>query len=387
MKSTFYTDDHEAYRESVREFLRREVEPHHERWEREHGVDRAIWEKAGAHGMLGLGVPEEFGGGGEPDYRYRFVFAEEIARTGFTSFGVGIGLQDDIVIPYFLDLATPEQKERWLPGLASGTLIGAIAMTEPGTGSDLQGIRTSAVRDGDEWVLNGAKTFITSGIQADVVIVVAKSDPSAGSRGFSLFVVERDDPGFIRGRQLDKVGLDAQDTAELFFEDVRLSDDRVLGHPGAAMRYLMERLPRERLSIAVAAVAASEAAVRWTLEYVHERTAFGQRIADFQNTRFVLAELETETDITRAYVEKAALALNDGDLTAVEASKAKWWASELQVRATSRCLQLFGGFGYMLEYPIARAYRDARIQTIYGGTTEIMKEIIGREQSARYTRT
>lgn len=387
MKNTFYTEDHEAYRESVREFLRREVEPHHERWEREHGVDRAIWEKAGANGMLGLGVPEEFGGGGEPDYRYRFVFAEEIARTGFTSFGVGIGLQDDIVIPYFLDLASPEQKERWLPGLASGALIGAIAMTEPGTGSDLQGIRTSAVRDGDEWVLNGAKTFITSGIQADVVIVVARTDPSAGSRGFSLLVVERDDPGFTRGRQLDKVGLDAQDTAELFFENVRLPGDRVLGVPGAAMRYLMERLPRERLSIAAAAVAASEAAVRWTLEYVHERTAFGQRVADFQNTRFVLAELETETDITRAYVEKAALALNDGDLSAVEASKAKWWASELQVRATSRCLQLFGGFGYMLEYPIARAYRDARIQTIYGGTTEIMKEIIGREQSARYTRT
>lgn len=387
MKNTFYTEDHEAYRESVREFLRREVEPHHERWEREHGVDRAIWEKAGANGMLGLGVPEEFGGGGEPDYRYRFVFAEEIARTGFTSFGVGIGLQDDIVIPYFLDLASPEQKERWLPGLASGALIGAIAMTEPGTGSDLQGIRTSAVRDGDEWVLNGAKTFITSGIQADVVIVVARTDPSAGSRGFSLLVVERDDPGFTRGRQLDKVGLDAQDTAELFFENVRLPGDRVLGVPGAAMRNLMERLPRERLSIAAAAVAASEAAVRWTLEYVHERTAFGQRVADFQNTRFVLAELETETDITRAYVEKAALALNDGDLSAVEASKAKWWASELQVRATSRCLQLFGGFGYMLEYPIARAYRDARIQTIYGGTTEIMKEIIGREQSARYTRT
>lgn len=387
MKSTFYTEDHEAYRESVREFLRREVEPHHERWEREHGVDRAVWAIAGANGMLGLGVPEEFGGGGEPDYRYRFVFAEEIARTGFTSFGVGIGLQDDIVIPYFLDLATPEQKQRWLPGLASGELIGAIAMTEPGTGSDLQGIRTTAVRDGDHWVLNGAKTFITSGIQSDVVIVVAKSDPSAGSRGFTLFVVERDDPGFTRGRQLEKVGLDAQDTAELFFEDVRLSDDRVLGAPGAAMRYLMERLPRERLSIAAAAVAASEAAVRWTLEYVHERTAFGQRVADFQNTRFVLAELETETDITRAYVEKAALALNEGELTAVEASKAKWWASELQVRATSRCLQLFGGFGYMLEYPIARAYRDARIQTIYGGTTEIMKEIIGREQSARYTRT
>jgi long-chain-acyl-CoA dehydrogenase len=386
MNSTFYTEDHEAYRESVAEFLRREVEPHHERWEREHAIDPDIWQKAGANGMLGLAVPEEYGGGGEPDYRYRFVLAEEIARTNTTSFGVGLGLQDDIVIPYFLDLATPEQKQRWLPGLASGALIGAIAMTEPGTGSDLQGIRTIARRDGDEWVLNGSKTFISSGIHADLVIVVAKTDPEAGSRGFSLFVVETGDEGFARGRQLEKVGLDAQDTAELSFTDVRLSSDRMLGAEGGAMRFLMERLPRERLSIAAAAVAASEAAVRWTLEYVHAREAFGQRIGDFQNTRFVLAELETENDITRAYVEKAALALNVGELTAVEASKAKWWASELQVKATSKCLQLFGGYGYMLEYPIARAFRDARIQTIYGGTTEIMKEIIGREQAARYGR-
>lgn len=386
MKSTFYTEDHDAYRESVAEFLRREVEPHHDRWEREHAIDAAIWPKAGANGMLGLAVPEEYGGGGEPDYRYRFVLAEEIARTNTTSFGVGLGLQDDIVIPYFLDLATPEQKQRWLPGLASGALIGAIAMTEPGTGSDLQGIRTTARRDGDEWVLNGSKTFISSGIHADLVIVVAKTDPDAGSRGFSLFVVESGDEGFARGRQLEKVGLDAQDTAELSFTDVRLSGDRMLGAEGGAMRFLMERLPRERLSIAAAAVAASEAAVRWTLEYVHSREAFGQRIGDFQNTRFVLAELETENDITRAYVEKAALALNVGELTAVEASKAKWWASELQVKATSKCLQLFGGYGYMLEYPIARAFRDARIQTIYGGTTEIMKEIIGREQAARYGR-
>jgi len=385
MKSTFYTEDHEAYRESVAEFLRREVEPHYDRWESDHAIDEAIWPKSGAHGMLGLGVPEEFGGGGEPDYRYRFVVAEEIARTGFTSYGVGLGLQDDIVIPYILDLGSQEQKQRWLPGMASGELIGAIAMTEPGTGSDLQGIRTTAVRDGDDWVINGAKTFITSGIHAGLVVVVARTDAEAGSRGFSLFVVEAGDEGFSRGRQLSKIGLESQDTAELFFENVRVGDDRVLGQVGGAMRYLMERLPRERLSIAVAAVAASEAAVKWTLDYVFTRTAFGQRVGDFQNTRFVLAELETETDITRAYVEKAALALNVGELTAVEASKAKWWASELQVKATSKCLQLFGGFGYMLEYPIARAYRDARIQTIYGGTTEIMKEIIGREQAARYT--
>ncbi|MBD7958113.1 acyl-CoA dehydrogenase family protein [Microbacterium sp. Sa4CUA7] len=385
MKSTFYTEDHEAYRQSVREFLRREVEPHYAAWEDARIIDRAVWLSAGANGMLGLGVPEEFGGGGEPDYRYRFVFGEEIARAGVTSFGVGIGLQDDIVIPYLLDLATDEQKRRWLPGMADGSLIGAIAMTEPGTGSDLQGIRTTAVRDGDEWVLNGSKTFITSGIHADLVIVVAKTDPQAGSRGFSLFVVEAADAGFTRGRQLDKIGLSGQDTAELFFQDVRVGEDRLLGRVGGGMRYLMERLPRERLSIAAAAVAASEAAIGWTLDYVYDRTAFGQRIGDFQNTRFVLAELETETDITRAYVERAALALNDGELTAVEASKAKWWASELQVRVTTRCLQLFGGAGYMLEYPIARAYRDARIQTIYGGTTEIMKEIIGREQAARYT--
>ncbi len=385
MKSTFYTEDHEAYRQSVREFLRREVEPHYAAWEDARIIDRAVWLSAGANGMLGLGVPEEYGGGGEPDYRYRFVFGEEIARAGVTSFGVGIGLQDDIVIPYLLDLATDEQKRRWLPGMADGSLIGAIAMTEPGTGSDLQGIRTTAVRDGDAWVINGAKTFITSGIHADLVIVVAKTDPEAGSRGFSLFVVDAADPGFTRGRQLDKVGLSGQDTAELFFEDVRVGEDRLLGRLGGGMRYLMERLPRERLSIAAAAVAASEAAIGWTLDYVYDRTAFGQRIGDFQNTRFVLAELETETDVTRAYVERAALALNDGELTAVEASKAKWWASELQVRVTTRCLQLFGGSGYMLEYPIARAYRDARIQTIYGGTTEIMKEIIGREQAARYT--
>jgi len=386
MRSTFYTEDHEAYRASVAEFLRREVEPHHLAWEAAHGIPDAVWPAAAAAGLMGLAVPEEYGGGGELDYRYRFVVAEEIARTGTTSFGVGLGLQDDIVIPYFLDLATDEQKRRWLPPMAAGELIGAIAMTEPGTGSDLQGIRTTAVRDGDEWVLSGSKTFISSGMHAGVVIVAARTDADAGSRGFTLFVVEETDAGFSRGRQLEKIGLEGQDTAELFFDGVRLGADRVLGQAGFAMRYLMERLPRERLSIAVAAVASSEAAVRWTLDYVHSRTAFGQPIGDFQNTRFVLAELETECDIARAYVEKAALALNEGELTAVEASKAKWWTSELQVRATSRCLQLFGGFGYMLEYPIARAFRDSRVQTIYGGTTEIMKEIIGREQAARYSR-
>lgn len=386
MKSTFYTDDHEAFRDVVAAFLDREIAPHYERWERDGMIDRTAWEAAGAAGLLGIGVPDDLGGGGEPDYRYRFVIAEEVARTGFTSFGVGIGLQDDIVIPYLLELGTEEQRRRYLPGMAAGTTVGAIAMTEPGTGSDLQGIRTTAVRDGDDWVLTGAKTFITSGMMADFVIVVARTDPDAGSRGFSLLIVETGDAGFTRGRKLDKVGLTGQDTAELFFQDVRLGPDRVLGPVGGAMPALMQRLARERLSIAAAAVAATEAAVRWTLDYVFSREAFGQPVGAFQNTRFVLAELETEADIARAYVEKAVLALNDGDLTAVEASKAKWWASELQVRATSQCLQLHGGYGYMLEYPIARAFRDARIQTIYGGTTEIMKEIIGREQAARYAK-
>ena len=344
---------------------------------------RLVRDGQGLHTQLLLGLQ-----GGQLGAFLGQVGVDQIARTGFTSFGVGLGLQDDIVIPYILELGTEEQRQRWLPGMADGSVIGAIAMTEPGTGSDLQGIRTTAVRDagGDGWVLDGAKTFISSGIHADVVVVVAKTDPAAGSRAFSLFLVERGDEGFERGRQLTKVGLEGQDTAELFFKGVRLSADRMLGQEGMGMRYLMERLARERLSIAVAAVAASEAAVKWALDYVFEREAFGQRIGDFQHTRFVLAELETENDITRAYVEKATLALDAGELTAVEASKAKWWASELQIKATSKCLQLFGGYGYMLEYPIARAYRDARIQTIYGGTTEIMKEIIGREQAARYQR-
>ena len=386
MKRDFFSDDHEAYRASVREFLKREVAPHYERWEHEHLVDRSAWLAAGAAGIIGLGIPEQYGGGGVTDSRFRCVVAEEIARTGYTSFGVGLGLQDDIVIPYILDLGTEAQRERLLPGMADGSVIGAIAMTEPGAGSDLQGITTTAERDGDGWVLNGSKTFISSGVHADVVVVVAKTDPTAGSRGFSLFLVERGDEGFERGRQLAKIGLAAQDTAELFFRGVRLGPDRLLGTEGGAMRALMERLARERLSIAIAAVAAADAALRWTLEYVFEREAFGQRIGDFQHTRFLLAELETEIDITRAYVDKATLALDAGELTAVEASKAKWWASELQVRVTSQCLQLFGGYGYMVEYPIARAFRDARIQTIYGGTTEIMKEIIGREQAARFAR-
>lgn len=379
MRRTLFTADHDAYRETVREFIAREITPHYDSWEEARLVDRSAWLAAGKMGIVGLVVPEQYGGSGELDYRYRYVVAEEIARTGTTSFGAGLGLQDDIVIPYIADLGTDEQKARWLPGMAAGELICAIAMTEPGTGSDLQGIKTSAVRDGDDWILNGQKTFITSGIHADIVIVAARTDPEAGSRGFSLLVVERGMDGFTRGRKLHKVGLAGQDTAELSFDNVRVPAGNLLGEEGGGLIHLMERLPRERLSIAVSAISCARAAYEWTKGYAFDRTAFGKPIGDFQNTRFALAEMLTEIDVTQAYVDNAVLAINDDQLSAVEAAQAKWWASELQKRVVDRCVQLHGGYGYMMEYPIARAYVDSRIQTIYGGTTEIMKEIIGRD--------
>ncbi|MDJ0105722.1 acyl-CoA dehydrogenase family protein [Rhodococcus erythropolis] len=379
MRRTLFTADHEAYRETVREFIAREITPHYDSWEEARLVDRSAWLAAGKMGIVGLAVPEQYGGSGELDYRYRYVVAEEIARTGTTSFGAGLGLQDDIVIPYIADLGTDEQKARWLPGMAAGELICAIAMTEPGTGSDLQGIKTSAVRDGDYWILNGQKTFITSGIHADIVIVAARTDLKAGSRGFSLLVVERGMDGFTRGRKLHKVGLAGQDTAELSFDNVRVPVGNLLGEEGGGLIHLMERLPRERLSIAASAISSARAAYEWTKDYAFDRTAFGKPIGDFQNTRFALAEMLTEIDVTQAYVDNAVLAINDDQLSAVEAAQAKWWASELQKRVVDRCVQLHGGYGYMMEYPIARAYVDSRIQTIYGGTTEIMKEIIGRD--------
>ncbi|WP_092806082.1 acyl-CoA dehydrogenase family protein [Rhodococcus globerulus] len=379
MRRTLFTEDHEAYRDSVREFIAREVSPHYDDWEENRLVDRSAWLAAGRMGIVGLAVPEQYGGSGELDYRYRYIVAEEIARSATTSFGAGLGLQDDIVIPYIADLGTDEQKQRWLPGMAAGEIICAIAMTEPGTGSDLQGIKTTAVRDGDDWILNGQKTFITSGIHADIVIVAARTDPSAGSRGFSLLVVERGMEGFTRGRKLHKVGLAGQDTAELSFENVRVPASNLLGTEGGGLIHLMERLPRERLSIAVSAICVARAAYEWTKAYAFDRSAFGKPIGDFQNTRFALAEMLTEIDVTQAYVDNAVLAINDGELSAVEAAQAKWWASELQKRVVDRCVQLHGGYGYMMEYPIGRAYVDSRIQTIYGGTTEIMKEIIGRD--------
>jgi long-chain-acyl-CoA dehydrogenase len=367
----------------VRQFIAREVVPNQQRWEQERLVDRSVWTAAGRQGLLGIAAPEQYGGAGADDFRYRCVVKEELARVGAASLAAGFALQDDIVLPYLLDLGTDEQKRRWLPGVCSGETILAIAMTEPGAGSDLQGIRTTARRDGDEWVVDGAKTFITNGIHADLVVVLARTDPAAGARGMSLFAVERDTPGFSRGRKLDKVGLHAQDTAELFFDRTRVPAANLIGTEGQGFFHLMERLPRERLSIAVAAQCATEAALDWTLEYCAERTAFGRPIRDFQHSRFLLAELVTEAEVTRAYVDSAILALNAGTFTAVDAAKAKWWASELQIKVVDRCLQLHGGYGYMMEYPIARAFLDSRIQTIYGGTTEIMKEIIGRDLAKR----
>ncbi|MEU6730771.1 acyl-CoA dehydrogenase family protein [Nonomuraea wenchangensis] len=377
MERDLFDEEHLLFRETVREFMTREVVPHHAQWEKEGIVPREVWKQAGELGMFGFSVPEEYGGAGVKDFRYNAVIVEEIIRHGAS--GLGFSLHNDVMAPYVVDLTNDEQKQRWLPGFVSGELITAIAMSEPGAGSDLQGIRTTAVREGDHYVINGQKTFITNGINADLVVVVTKTDPAARARGTTLIVVERGTEGFQRGRNLDKVGMKAQDTAELFFENVRVPVANRLGpNDGEGFFQLMHNLPQERLSIAVAAVASAESVLEQTIEYCRSRQAFGRNIGSFQNTRFVLAELATETDIARTYVDKCILALNAGKLTAVDAAKAKWWTTELQNKVIDRCLQLHGGYGYMTEYPVARAWLDSRVQTIYGGTTEIMKEIIGR---------
>ncbi|MGP4100255.1 acyl-CoA dehydrogenase family protein [Nonomuraea sp. KM90] len=377
MQRDLFDEEHLLFRETVREFMAREVVPHHPQWEKDGVVPREVWKKAGELGMFGFSVPEEYGGAGITDFRYNAVIVEEIMRSGAS--GLGFSLHNDVMAPYVVDLTDDEQKQRWLPGFVSGELITAIAMSEPGAGSDLQGIRTTAIRQGDHYVVNGQKTFITNGINADLVVVVAKTDPEAGARGTTLIVVERGMEGFSRGRNLDKVGMKAQDTAELFFDNVRVPVANRLGpNDGEGFFQLMHNLPQERMSIAVAAVAAAEDVLERTIEYCKTRQAFGRSIGSFQNTRFVLAELATETEIARHYVDKCILALNAKELTAVDAAKAKWWTTELQNKVIDRCLQLHGGYGYMMEYPVAKAWLDSRVQTIYGGTTEIMKEIIGR---------
>ncbi|WP_406081671.1 acyl-CoA dehydrogenase family protein [Micromonospora sp. NBC_00858] len=373
MNRTIFSADHLAFAELVRAFIDKEIAPHHDRWEADGIVDRGVWRAAGAAGLLGFFVDERYGGGGVTDQRFNAVLTEEMARAGAS--GPAFGLHNDIIGPYLTDLTNDEQKQRWLPGFCSGEIITAIAMSEPGAGSDLQGITTTAVRSEDSYVLNGQKTFISNGILADLVIVVARTDPAAGHRGISLLVVERGMAGFERGRNLDKIGQKAQDTAELFFADVRVPAANLLGAEGQGFAYLMRNLPFERLSIAVAALAGAETVFEQTVAYCKQRQAFGRPIGSFQHNRFVLAELATELRLGRVFVDQC---LVEPALTAETAAMAKWWCTELQHRTVDRCLQLHGGYGYMREYPVAKAYLDARVQTIYGGTTEIMKEVIGR---------
>ncbi len=377
MKRLIYEAEHEAFRQTVKDYIERELVPNAEKWETERLVDRSAYTAAGKYGLIGFNMPEEFGGGGSEDFRFNAIIDVEMARSGVD--GPALSLHNDVVGPYFKELANDEQKQRWMPGITSGELIIAIAMTEPGAGSDLAGIRTSAVRDGDDWIINGSKTFISSGINCDLCVVVARTDPEAGHKGFTLFVVERGMEGFGRGRKLDKMGLHSQDTSELHFENVRVPNANLLGKEGRGFYHLMTNLPSERLSIAISATAGARAVWQETLQYAKDRKAFGQPIGSFQYNRFLLAEMETELDVTEQYVDRCLQGVVDGELTAVEAAKAKWWATETAKKIIDRCVQLHGGYGYMMEYRVARAYVDGRIQTIFGGTTEIMKEIIGRD--------
>ena len=373
-----FDDEHQAFRESFAAFVDKEVVPHYLEWERDGIAPHSLFTSAGRYGFLGMAVPEQYGGGGTNDFRFNQVLAEELASAGIGGAGLGLTLHNDITTPYFVEYCNDEQSQRWLPGIASGELVTAIAMTEPGTGSDLASIATTAVRDGDVYVLNGSKTFITNGINADLVIVAAKTDPTQRHAGISLLVVERGMPGFERGRNLDKIGLHSQDTAELFFDDVRVPVANRLGDEGKGFNYLTANLAQERLSIAVTGVSTAAAALAWTVDYVKERRAFGHPIGSFQNTKFVLAEVKTQVDVGQTYVDQCVVRLSNGTLTPAEAAQAKYFCTELQQRSTDRCLQLFGGYGYMTEYPIARAYADARITSIYGGTTEVMKTIIAK---------
>ncbi|HKY15653.1 MAG TPA: acyl-CoA dehydrogenase family protein [Microthrixaceae bacterium] len=378
MERTIFEAEHEMFREAYRAFLDKEMVPHAEDWDRDGIVSRDVWLTAGRAGFLAFGVPESYGGQGVEDFRYNLVILEEICRANVFAAGTGMTLHNDVTLPYFLHYTDDTQKQRWLPGIASGELITAVAMTEPGIGSDLASMATTAIRDGDTYVLNGSKTFITNGILSDLVIVAAKTDPSQKHRGISLLIVERDMPGFERGRNLDKIGMHSQDTAELFFTDVRVPTENRLGAEGEGFMHLVQNLPQERLSIAAAAIAHAQATLGWTIDYCKERAAFGQPIGSFQNSKFRLAEMHTELTIGQTFIDRCVIALNAGQLTAEEAAMAKWWTTELQKRVNDTCLQLHGGYGYMLEYPVARAFQDGRVSTIYGGTTEIMKEVVGR---------
>ena len=372
---TLFSLEHELFRESVRKFLEREAAPFHGQWEKQGYIDRQLWSKAGEQGLLCSHLPEEYGGMAV-DFLYSAIVIEEISRLGLT--GIGFSLHSDIVSPYILHYGSEALKQKYLPKLIAGESITAIAMTEPGAGSDLQGVKTTAVLDGEEYVINGSKTFITNGYLADLVIVVAKTDPKAGAKGTSLLLVEAGTPGFAKGKRLEKVGMKAQDTSELFFQDVRVPKENLLGQAGMGFAYLMQELPQERLTVAIGAISAAEAALQWTLDYTRERKAFGQAIADFQNTRFKLAEIATEVQIGRVFLDRCLELHLQGKLDVPTAAMAKYWATDLQCKVLDECVQLHGGYGFMWEYPIARAWADARVQRIYAGTNEIMKEIIAR---------
>jgi alkylation response protein AidB-like acyl-CoA dehydrogenase len=377
MDRKHYEPEHIAFGEAVRAFIDKEMVPNFLEWEQIGSAPRELFQVAGQNGFLGMAVPEEYGGGGVSDFRFNQAMNEQMAYAGVTGAGLGLTLHNDTCLPYFLTYATDQQRRRWLPGIASGELITAVAMTEPGAGSDLTGIRTSAVRDGGEYIVNGSKTFITNGINADLVITAVRTGPDR-HRGLSLLILERGMPGFERGRNLQKIGMHSQDTAELSFTDVRVPLANLLGEENEGFFQLVAKLPQERMSIAVAGVAEARAAFENTLRYVQERRAFGQPIGSFQHSRFVLAEIATEIDVTQTFIDRCVDDLNAGELSAPDAAKAKWWATELQGRVVDRCLQLHGGYGYMLEYPVARAFTDARVTRIYGGTTEIMKDVIGK---------
>ena len=378
MRRDLFTEDHEAFRELARDFVEKEVVPDYPLWEKGGRMPREVFEQMGSLGMLGMAIPEEYGGGGEPDYRYNVVLQEEAARALVTLSTVRTQLE--VILPYFLHYANAEQRERWFPGLAAGTLLTAIAMTEPGTGSDLAGMRTTAVRDGDHFVVNGAKTFITGGMQADLVVVVARTstDPDNRRRGLTLLVVEEGMDGFTRGRELEKMGCKVQDTAELSFVDVRVPAANVLGQVDEAFGYLGHNLPQERLTVAVGSVAQARSAVAAAIDYTQNRKAFGTPVASFQNTKFELAACSTEVEAAQAMLDRAVALHVEGELSGPDAARVKLFCTEMQQRVVDRCLQLFGGYGYMMEYPIARAYAAARVNKIYGGTSEIMKEIISR---------
>jgi len=373
-----YTPEHHQFRALVHDFVQHKVVPNRENWERDGQWDRSLFLEAGISGLLGFSIPEHLGGAGVDDFRYNAIVIDELQRAGAASEAIAFTLQNDIVLPYLTDLTTREQQQRWLPGVVTGETVIGIAMTEPGAGSDLAGIRTAAVREGDHYVVNGAKTFISNGQSGDLFVVAVRTSPER-HKGLSLLVVDADTPGFSRGRNLEKIGLHAQDTSELTFTDMRVPVDNLLGQQGDGFYQLVGNLPQERLALAVGAVAAAEGVLARTLDYVKQRTAFGAPIASFQHSQFVLAELATELDVARTYLDDCLAEHLTGELTAARAARLKWWTTDLQVRTADRCLQLHGGYGYMREYSVSRAFVDARIQTIYGGTNEIMKTIIAKD--------